>query len=108
MPADQTATATGTVTLTVNTSQTIELTGNGRRVELIHHGDQPAVVYFKVATTEALADSMVGGGADNEQPLLVGERLMLEVPRTPTGNVWIGLRSTVAATVSATVLPGGG
>lgn len=107
MAADQTATQTGTLTLTMNTSQTIELTGTGNRVELINHGDDTEAVYFKVETTEALADTMTGGGADNEQPLLSGERLVVNVPRTRTGNVWIGLWSAGTVTVSATLLPGG-
>ncbi len=105
MAADQTATKTGTLTLTANTSQTIELSGPGRRVELIHHGNVTNVVYYKAASTEAAADTMTGGGVDEEYVLLSGERLTVNVPREATGNVWIGLRSAGTATVSAELIP---
>lgn len=109
MAADQAAVVTGTLTLTADTSQTIQLTGPGRRIELIHHGNDTTVVYYKLASTEAAADTMTGGGADEERALLSGERLLVNVPRAldGSGDIWIGLRSAGTPTVSAEIVIGG-
>lgn len=108
--ADSTGIDSATLALTANTSQVIELTGRpGRRVELIHHGNSTEVVYYKVGLTEAIVDTLAGGGADEEFVLLPGERLLRNVPRklTDVGSIWIGVRSAGTPRVSVELVPGG-
>lgn len=105
MAADETATDAATHTLTPDTSETIELTGPGRYVELVHHGDVDSVVWYKIGYTDAEVDTMAGGGDDNEYPLLPGERLTQSMGRRIDGTRWIGLRCAQAATVSVLNIP---
>lgn len=108
MAADNTAIAAASLTLVAGTSMTIELTGPGKRIQLINQSATAAdIVYFKIATTEALADTLLGAGADEERVLRPGERLVINVARVRGANIWIGLRSAGTPVVSAELWPGG-
>lgn len=108
MAADNTATKCATSTLVANTNLKLNLTGPGKTIELIHHGGAATqVVYYDVAATEAGLLALAGGGADNEYPLLPGERLQVNAKRGRAGadvGIWIMLRSTGTPVVSAQVL----
>ena len=99
MAADQTAARVATsAALTADTPYVINLTGGWRTVELVNHGAD--VVYFKVADTEAGVtggNAIQGGGADDEAPLLGGERLTQNVDKT---DCWIAVESTGTPVVS--------
>jgi len=106
MAADQTATEISTQTLVGATNLSVSLTGPGKRVELTHHGDVAVVVYFNDYKAEPV-DALSGGGADNEQVLLPGERLVVNVSRGAGEPVWLEFISAGAPTVSAALLLGG-
>ncbi len=106
MAANNTATDCATGTLVAATEYSIELTDAGRKVEVIHHGGAVTnVVYYKLFTAEPTGATMTGAGADNEFPLLAGERLMIDVPRKASGSIWVEFISAGAATVSAVLVP---
>lgn len=96
MAADQTATRIATsAALTADTEYLINLTGGWRTVELVNHGTD--VVYYVTGDSEAAVTGISGGGADNEAPLLGGERLTQNVDRT---DCWVAVISTGTPVVS--------
>lgn len=103
MAADETAADVVTATLTADTNKSISLTGGDNRarvIELVHHGDDTTAVYFKVYAVEPV-DDLTGGGADDEEVLLSGERLTVECPRGSGEPVWVELISAGTPTVTA-------
>ena len=101
MAADQTAARVATsAALTADTEYLINLTGGWRRVELVNHGTD--VVYYVTGDTEAGVTGIAGGGADDEHPLLGGERLVQNVDKT---DCWVALISTGTPVVSVVGLP---
>lgn len=100
MAADQAAAVVGTYTLTADTNASIQITTPTRKIELVNHGTD--VVYFATAGTEAGLPTLAGGGADDEAPLLGGERLMQDVG---SGETWVTIRSAGTPTVSVVAIP---
>lgn len=99
MAADHTAANVSTQTLTAATNASVSITGPGRTVELVHHSDATEVVYFKTYAAEPV-DDLTGGGADDEEVLLAGERLTVECARGAGEPIWIELISAGTPTVS--------
>lgn len=100
MAADQAAVRVATGTLTAATDFVFELTRpNVLQVEIVNQGTD--VVYFAAAATEADLPALTGGGADEEQPLLGGERLVVNVPGPGT---WVVCQSSGTPTVSVVAL----
>jgi hypothetical protein len=106
MAADATAAKISTSTLVAATNLSVSLTGPGRRVELVHHGDVASAVYFDSYSAEPV-DALTGGGADDEQVLLPGERLVVNVRRGAGEPVWLEFLCASNPTVTAALLPGG-
>ena len=106
MAADNTAADVSTQTLVAATNASVSITGKGRRVELVHHGDATDVVYFRAYAAEP-TDALTGAGADDEQVLLPGERLVLGTPRGDGEPIWLEFISAGIPTVSVIRLPGG-
>lgn len=99
MAADNTAVDVATQTLVAATNYSVELTGGGRTVELVHHGDDTTAVYFKTYSAEPV-DDLTGGGVDDEEVLLSGERLTVDCKRGSGQSIWVELISAGAPTVS--------
>lgn len=98
MAADNTGVDVSTQTLVAATNASVNLTGPGRTVELVHHGDDTTAVYFKTYTSEP-TDDLTGAGADDEEVLLSGERLTVNTKLGTTG-IWVELISAGTPTVS--------
>lgn len=99
MAADFSASNVSTQSLTANTNASVSITGPGRFVELVHHGNNSSVVYFKTYSSEPI-DDLTGAGTDNEEVLLSGERLTVECARGQGQPIWIELISAGTPTVS--------
>ena len=97
MTADNTAADVSTQTLVADTNASVSITGPGRTVELINQGTD--VVYYKSYSAEPV-DDLTGAGADDENPLLGGERLQIECARGSGEPIWIELISAGTPTVS--------
>jgi len=97
-----------TVTLVASTHTACEITGPGKRVELVHHGNVADVVYFLTSATDPV-DVLVGAGAEGEHVLLPGERLVVNCPRDENGAdaKYVELWSAGVPVVSVVNLPGG-
>ena len=106
MAADNTAADVSTQTLVAATNASVSITGAGRTVELVHHGDDTTAVYFQTYAAEPV-DALTGAGADDEQVLLSGERLTLNCKRGSGEPIWIELISAGTPTVSIVRLAGG-
>lgn len=99
MAADNTAIRVAHQTLVAATVAKINLTGYvGKIVELVHHNDINAVIYFTSAATEALLTTITAVKQDEIEILLPGERL--SVPVTKTAQ-WFAFYSASTPTVSA-------
>lgn len=98
MAADHTAADVSTQTLVAATNASVSITGPGRTVELVNHSTTD-VVYFKTYEAEPV-DDLTGAGADDEEPLLPGERLTVECARGAGEPIWIELISAGTPTVS--------
>ena len=104
MAADNTAADVSTQTLVAATNASVSITGNGRVVELVHHNDTTDVVYFKTYAAEPV-DDLSGAGADDEEPLLPGERLTVNCKRGDGEPIWVELISAGTPTVSVVRRP---
>ena len=99
MAADNTAARVSTQTLVAATNASVSITDSGRVIELVHHNDTTDVVYFKTYNAEPV-DDLTGAGADDEEPLLPGERLIVNAKRGDGEPIWVELISAGTPTVS--------
>lgn len=98
MAADQTAINVVSIVLVANTQATVNLIGGGLQgFELVHHGDDDAVVWYHVATEESKL-ATVAALADEISVLLPGERLTIN--RTGQRGAWVRFKSTGTPTLT--------
>ena len=103
MAADNSAVARAHQVLVAATAYKVNLTGNYRRIEIVHHGvgtdgttAETEPVYYRTAATEAGLTAAVGA-ADETGVALAGERLTESIGG---GGTWVSLISAGTPMVS--------